>query len=100
GGRRNEIGGLEYDRVAIGDGRRDLPCRNGDGEVPGRDDPDDADRLAGDLDIEPRPNRIELLAGDAQRLGGEEAEDLGGSRDLADAFRQRLALFPGQKTAE
>ena len=36
----HEVGGLDDDGVAVGQRRRDLPGRDGDREVPGRDDPD------------------------------------------------------------
>ena len=41
-----------------------------------------------------------LLAGQAQRLAGEEREDLAGARDFADAFRQGLAFLARQQAAE
>ena len=37
---------------------------------------------------------------DAQRLAGEELEDLAGARGLADRLGQRLALFAGEQRAE
>jgi hypothetical protein len=42
----HEVGRLEHDAVAVGQRRRDLPGRDGDREVPRRDDADHADRLA------------------------------------------------------
>ena len=46
----HQVGGLEHHAVAVGQRGRDLPGRNGDGEIPGRDEADHADRLAGDFD--------------------------------------------------
>ena len=40
------------------------------------------------------------LAGEPQRLAGEEVEDLPGAHRLADAFGQRLALLARQQPAE
>ena len=97
---RHEVGRLEHDRVAVGERRRDLPGRDGDREVPRRDHADDADRLAGDLDVDARAHGGELLAGEAQRLAGEEGEDLAGAGRLADALGQRLALLARQQAAE
>ena len=53
----HEVGRLEDDGVAVGERRRDLPGRDGDREVPRRDDADDADRLARDLDADARAHR-------------------------------------------
>ena len=78
--------GLKTTRVAVGQRRRDLPGRDGDREIPRRDDADDADRLAGDLDADARAHRGHDLAGEAQRLAGEELEDLRGADGLADAL--------------
>ena len=98
--RRHEIGRLEHDAIAVGERRRDLPGRNGDREIPRRDQADDADRLARDLDVDAGPHRGELLAGQAQALAGEEQEDLPGAHDLADALGQGLAFLARQQAAE
>ena len=57
---------------------------------------DDADRLAGDLDLDAGPDRVELVAADAHRLAGEVLEDGAGAAGLADAVGQRLALLARQ----
>ena len=101
GAARHEVGGLEHHGVAVGERRRDLPGRDGDREIPRRDDADDADRLA-------RRSRRSMpgrtpgthLAGEPQRLAGEEIEDLRGADRLADAFGERLAFLAGQQPAE
>ena len=54
---RHEVGRLEHDRVAVGQRRRDLPGGNCDRKIPGRDDADDADRLARRLDVDVGPER-------------------------------------------
>ena len=63
GAARDEIGGLEDDRVAISERRRDLPGRDREREVPRRDDADDPERLACDLNVDVRPHAGEFLAG-------------------------------------
>ena len=52
---RYKVGRLEDDAVSVGERRRDLPGGDGDREIPRRDDADDADRLAGDLDVDAGP---------------------------------------------
>ena len=47
-GQRGELGGLEHDRVAGGDGGKDLPRRHLQRVVPRRDRSDDPDRFAPD----------------------------------------------------
>ena len=62
--------GLEDDRVAADERGRDLPARDGDREVPGRDRADDADRLA-DAHLElVRHLRRRRLAEEAPALAG------------------------------
>ena len=100
GAARHEIGGLEHHGVAVGERRRDFPGRNGDRKVPGRDQADDADRLARDLDIDIGPHRGELLASNAKRLPSKEGKDLSGAHDLADPLSQGLALLAGEQSAE
>ena len=96
----HQIGRLEHDRIAVAERRRDLPGRNGDREIPRRDDADDADRLARHGHFEARPHARHDLAGEPQRLAGEEIEDLPGAHRLADALGQRLALLAGEQAAE
>ena len=63
-------GGLEDDRVAADEGGRDLPARDGDGEVPRRDRADDPDRHA-DAHLElVRHLRRRRLAEEAATLAG------------------------------
>ena len=100
GGSGHEIRGLEHHRVSVGEGRRDFPGRDRDREIPWRNDSDDADRLARDLDVDVRPHAGELLARNSQRFAGEEVEDLAGAGRLADAFGQRLALFAREQAPE
>ena len=90
---RHEVGRLEHHGVAVAERRRDLPGRDRDREIPRRDQADDAERLARDLDVDAGAHGGELLAGQPQRFAGEELEDLAGARDLADALRQRLAFL-------
>ncbi len=97
---RGRAGGLDDHGVAEGDGRGDLPGRDGDGEVPRRDQAEHADRLAIGLDFHAGPGRGQVLAVQAQGLAGEELQDAGGAGRLADAFGQGLALFARQQAAD
>ncbi len=99
-GAGHEVGGLEHDRIAVAERGRDLPGGNGDGEVPRRDNADDADGLARHLDVDARADGTEFLARDAQGLTGEEVEDLRGAADFADGFRQRFAFLAREQAAE
>ena len=47
-----------------------------------------------------RADRLQRLASLAQALAGEELEDIAGTGDFADGFRQSLALLAGQQRAE
>lgn len=96
----HQFGGLEHDRIAIGQRGRDFPGGNGDREVPGRDDADRAHGFARHVDLYARPDRGQLVAALAQGLAGVELEDVAGARDFADAFGQRLAFFPRQQPAQ
>src|SRR6185312_10624163 len=85
---------------AIRERRRDLPGGNRDREVPRRDQTDDAERLARRLDVDARPHRRDLLAGDPQAFAGEEQEDLARSDRLANRLGERLALFAREQPPE
>src|SRR5438105_4131567 len=80
----HQVGRLDDHAVAPRQRRRDLPGGNGDGEVPGRDDAHHADGLARDLHADARSHGRQGLAAGAQRLAGEELEDVAGALDLAD----------------
>src|SRR3954471_21877716 len=96
----HEIGWLEHHAVAVGQRRRNLPSRDCDREVPGRDHAHNADGLARDLDIDARPGRGELVACHAQTLAREEQEDLSRAHRLADAFGQGLAFLTRKNAAD
>ncbi|MCY1323921.1 hypothetical protein D9M69_93570 [compost metagenome] len=96
----HQFGRLEDDGIAVTKRRRDLPGGNGDREVPGRDDADDADRLAGDLDADIGSRRRQHFARQSQAFAGEEVEDLAGTHRLADAFDKRLAFLARQQPSE
>src|SRR5207302_986191 len=60
-----------------------------------------ADRLrAGEADADARAYRLHHFAGNAQRLAGEELEDVGGAHHLAGRLRQRLAFLAREQIAE
>lgn len=96
----DQFGRLENDGVAVGKCRSDLPRRDGDREIPWRDDADDADRFARDLDTDARTHARHQFARQAQRLAGEEIEYLGGAHGLANTLGQRLAFLARQGPAD
>ena len=87
--RRDELRRLEHHRVAVRERRRDLPRRDREREVPGRDDPDDAERPRLRR-CRPGPDRALVLAAHLQRLAGEELEDPRG------ALRSPMPLWPSR----
>ncbi len=96
----SELRRLEHHGIAEGERGRDLPRGNRDGEVPGSDDPDDADGLAGDLDGDSRTDRRRQLAADPQRFPGEELEDVPRAGHFADSLLQRFSLFSREEPAD
>jgi hypothetical protein len=90
---RGEGGGLQHDAVPGEQGRSDLPHRQEDGEVPGRDRSHHAEGLPAQLD----PLLVvlvELLGGDLEP--GREAEPHCCALDLLPGLGQRLALLARQ----
>ncbi|MCY1351110.1 hypothetical protein D9M69_373660 [compost metagenome] len=96
----DQVGRLEHHAVAVGQGRGDLPGRDGDREVPGGDQADHAEGFAGDFHRYAGAHRGQHLAGQAQAFAGEELEDVAGTAHLAYGFGQGLALFPRQQGAQ
>src|SRR5690606_35565367 len=96
----HQVGRLEHHAVSVSQCRRDFPGRNGNGKVPGRNDADDPDGFARYLYLNARPYRGHGVAFDAQRLAGEELEDLTGSGDFGNPFGQGLALFARQQRSQ
>jgi hypothetical protein len=95
---RAPVGRLEDDGVAVGQRRRDLPRRDRDREIPRRDDADDADRLARDLDVDAGTHLGNLLAGRGAAPSPAKNSKIWPARaDLADAFGQRLAFLARQQ---
>ena len=81
---RGELGGLEHDRVAGGERRREAPRRDRHREVPRHDDADDAVRLVeGDIEA----------AGDRDLLS---AQPLGGAGVEVEHLRDVRCLPPGR----
>ena len=86
---RRQLGRLDHDRVAGRERRADLPARDVEREVPGRDQADDAERLAeGDVDAAGDGDRLAVVLVDG---AGVEVEDLRHHADLAAGTRDRLA---------
>ena len=96
----NKVRRLENDRVAVGERRRNLPCWNREREVPGRNDADDADRLARDFDIHTGSGGGELLAWNSQSFAGEKIKYMPGAGGFANRLGQRLALLAGEQLAK
>src|SRR4051812_24855953 len=92
--RRCEIRWLDHDRVAERERRGDLPRRNRQREVPWRDEADDPDRLAPDLDVDAGPHGIKDVAVTTDRLAREVLECGAGPPRFADGIRQRLSHLP------
>ena len=91
---------LPHARVAVGERRRELPCRDGDGEVPGRDQRHDAPRP---------PPREEQRAAVGRRVGvavgierrlGLVAQDRGRAGDLRARFDDRLSDLAADEVGE
>ena len=59
---------LQHDGIAEGEGGGGLPRRDRDREIPRRDQPEHADRLAMGFDIDVGPGQFERLAMPAKRL--------------------------------
>jgi len=97
---RHEVGRLEHDAISVRERRRDFPRGNRDREIPRRDQPNDADRLARDLDVDARAHRCDLLPCETHAFRGEEQEDLPGANGLADAFGERLAFLAREQAAK
>src|SRR3954465_4367666 len=97
-GCRYQVRRLEYHAVTVGERRRDLPGGDCDREVPWRDDADDPQRLARDVDIDVRAHGWQLLAGQPHAFRCEEQKDLRGTCSFTNAFGKRLALFTRQQT--
>jgi hypothetical protein len=98
--RRDEIGRLQYDAIAVGERRCDFPRRNGNGKIPGRDQADDANWLARYLNVDTGPHRSDFVPGEAQAFTRKEQEDLASPRHLADAFGKRFPFLAREQSAE
>jgi hypothetical protein len=99
GGERGIGGGLKDDDVAGDQGRRQLPGRDGDGEVPRRDEGDDAQRLAKGVE-----EGVAAVGGDGPAsqpapLAGEEVEYLRRAQRLPSRLAEGLALLAGEVAA-
>ena len=93
---RRERGGLEDDGVPRDERGRHFPRRDGDGEVPRRDERDDAEWLLSRQQLRGSVGAGECLAAQPPTLPAKEAQDVGGAVDLARGLGQRLALLGGE----
>jgi hypothetical protein len=88
-GQRRQLRRLEHDRVAAGERRAELPRRDVEREVPRRDQPDDAERLAErHVDAARDGDRLAVVLVDRARV---EVEHLRDHADLAARAADRLA---------
>ena len=86
---RRQLGGLEHDRVATGERRPELPGGDVEREVPGDDQPDDAERFPErHVDAARDRDRLAVVLVDRARV---EVEDLCDHRHLAAGACDRLA---------
>ena len=100
GGEGSLFGGLPDDGVAADQGEGGVPTPDGDGEVEGGDDADDAERV-------PRLHHAVAGAfggdGEAGELAGEaggEGADVDHLLDFAEAFGEDFSGFDGDEAAE
>ena len=100
GATRHQIGRFEHHAIAIGQGRCNFPSRNGDGEIPGCDDANHAERLACDFHAYAGAHRGQGLACQTQTFTGKELEDIACARRFANTFGLGLAFFAGQERAQ
>ena len=97
--RRRVVGGLHHHRVAEGERGGRFPRRNGDWEVPRRDQAEHAHGLAVGGDVQTGARGLQRAAVAAQRLAAEIAEDAGRAHDLAHALAAQLALFAADSSS-
>src|SRR5258708_12605761 len=76
---RHDLRRLEHDGVAVTQRRRNLPGRDRDRKIPWRDQADDADRLARDLDLEAGTHRGTFFSRQAHRLAPKDRTNLSAS---------------------
>ena len=86
-------GGLEHHRVAADKGRRDLARGDRDGEVPRRDDGDDAERLAHRVDQHVGVVLREALAAERLAFDRVEAQRLRRAQELVFCERDRFPFL-------
>ncbi len=99
-GERRLGGRVRHHGAAGGECGAGLAGQHGGGEVPGRDQRGDPDRLAPDLHLGVVQVRGDALDIRALGLLGVEFEEGGGIVDLAARLGERLALFEGHDAGE
>ena len=88
---------LDHHGVAGDQRGRELPRRDGDGEVPGRDQRDHAERLADGVHEHARPLGRNRVAREARAFAAEIFEDADGARHLALRLGDRLAFLAAEQ---
>ncbi len=99
-GERSFFAGLPDDGVAADEGERGVPAPDGDGEVEGGDDADDAERMPGLHHAVLGALGGDGEAGELAREAGGEGADVDHLLDFAEAFGEDLAGFDGDEAAE
>ncbi|CAB4584153.1 unannotated protein [freshwater metagenome] len=99
-GRRVFFGGLEDDGVSRGNGNGEKPHRHHGGEVEGRDDTDDAERLTNRIDIDTGRGVLGVRPFNEVRNTTRELNNLLTTRDFAEGIREDLAVLGGQNLGE
>ena len=87
------LGSLQDDRVARDERGTDLPERNGEREVVGRDEPDHAERMAPGPDLDGTPFPRTRDSAETESDAGSPLENLNPLRHFALRFVDRLAGF-------
>ena len=90
---RGQIGRFPDHRIAKGQRRGDFPACRGSGEIPRRDNRNNAHRFTAHVNLNTIARRIGCLTHLTQHLGSVIGEELTRAINLPLAFRQRLALF-------
>ena len=92
--------GLQDDGVARRDRDREEPQRHHRREVERADDADDAERLAGRVDVDAGRHVLAVLALHEVRDAGRELDDLEAAGDLAHRIREHLAVLRREDARE
>ena len=91
---------LEDHAVGKRERRRNLPRRDSERKIPGRDQPDHANWLARDVDFDAGPHGVELVTTDPHCFASEVLEDGAGTAGFTHRIGERLAHLARQLASE